>query len=58
LEKDFDPLKLSHLNVLSPYTSSFGLSVRIPHLEGEEMFRSTKHKADIPLGLKAKYTLT
>jgi hypothetical protein len=53
LEKDSDPLKLCHLDVLSPNTSSFGLFVRIPHLEGEEVFRLTKCKANIPLGLKA-----
>jgi hypothetical protein len=53
LERDFDPLKLNHLNVISPYISNFGLFVRILHLEGEEAFGSTKCKAYVPLGSKA-----
>jgi len=37
---------------IAKYTSSFGLSIRISHLEGEEMFGSTKCKANPPPGLK------
>jgi hypothetical protein len=33
------------------YTSSFSLSARISHLEGEEVFGSAKHKAKLRLGL-------
>jgi hypothetical protein len=35
------------------YTSSFGLSTIIPHLEGEEVFRSVKHKANLAPKLEA-----
>jgi len=38
--------------VVAKYTSSFGLSVKILHLEGEEMFRSVKRKANLPFGLE------
>jgi hypothetical protein len=37
---------------ISKYTSSFSLSVRILHLEGEEVFGSAKHKANLPRGLE------
>ncbi len=36
---------------IAKYTSSFNLSTRISHLEGE-VFGSAKHKADLPLGSK------
>jgi hypothetical protein len=47
-----DPVEIAI--AVAKYTSSSSLSTRIPHLEGEEMFGSTKHKVDLPLGLKAE----
>jgi len=38
---------------IAKYISSSGLSIRIPHLAGEEMFGSTKCKVDLPPRLKA-----
>jgi hypothetical protein len=38
---------------IAKYTSSFGLFVRILHLEGEKMFGSTKRKVDLPPRLEA-----
>jgi hypothetical protein len=33
------------IDAIAKYTSSFGLSTIISHLEGEEVFRYAKHKA-------------
>jgi hypothetical protein len=41
-----DPIQI--VVVIAKYTSSFGLSARISHLEGEEVFGSTKCKVDLP----------
>ncbi len=39
--------------VVAKYTSSSTLSIRIPHLEREEVFGSTIHKANLPPRLEA-----
>jgi hypothetical protein len=41
-----DPIEI--IVALAKYTSSFGLSIRILHLEGEEVFGSPKRKVDLP----------
>jgi hypothetical protein len=46
-----DPIQI--VVTVAKYSSSFSLSVKILHLEGEEMFRSTKHKANLPPRSKA-----
>jgi hypothetical protein len=46
-----DPIEI--VIAITKYTSSFGLSTRILHLEGEEMFGSARHKANLPHRLKA-----
>jgi hypothetical protein len=48
-----DPIQI--VVTIAKYTSSSGLSVRISHLEGEEGFGSTKHKADLPPSSKVDY---
>jgi hypothetical protein len=39
--------------VVTKYTSSFNISAKIPHLEGEKMFGSVKCKTNLPPKLKA-----
>jgi hypothetical protein len=34
----------------SKYTSSYGFSIKLPYLEGEEVFGLAKSKVDLPLG--------
>jgi hypothetical protein len=38
---------------VAKYTSSFGISIKIPHFKGEEVFGSTKCKVDLPPTLEA-----
>jgi hypothetical protein len=42
-----DPVQI--VVVVAKYTSSFGLSTKIPHLDGWEVFGLTKCKVDLPL---------
>ncbi len=46
-----DPIKI--VATVAKYTSNYGLFTKIPHLEGEEVFGSTKSKADLPPGSEA-----
>ncbi len=41
-----DPVEIA--TTVTKYTFSSSLSIRIPHLEGEKMFGSTKCKANLP----------
>jgi len=45
-----DPIQI--IAAIVKYTSSFGFSVKIPHLEGEEVFGLAKCKAYLPPRLK------
>ncbi len=38
--------------MVTKYTSRFGIFIKILHLEGEEMFGSSKRKENLPLGSK------
>jgi hypothetical protein len=46
LVKFGDPIQIS--TTVAKYTSSSSLSTIIVHLEGEEVFGLTKHKANLP----------
>jgi hypothetical protein len=46
-----DPIQI--VVAVAKYTSSYSLFVRVPHLEGEEVFRLAKQKVDLPPRSKA-----
>jgi hypothetical protein len=43
---------LQMVNIIVKYTNGFFFIIKIPHLEGQEVFGSTKQRVDIALGLK------
>ncbi len=43
--------------VVAKYTSTSSLSAIILHLEGEEVFRSTKRKVDLSTYVRGRFTL-
>jgi hypothetical protein len=43
-----DPKKMAE--VLNTLPGAIGIGTRVPHLEGEEIFGSTKRKLDVPIG--------
>jgi len=43
-----DPKKI--VEALNSLLGAEGLGIRIPHLEGEKIFESTKRKLDVPIG--------
>ncbi len=45
-----DPIQI--VVIVAKYNSSSSISTTILHLEGEEVFGSTKHKTNLPLGSK------
>jgi hypothetical protein len=38
--------------IVTKFTLGFSYTLKISHLEGEEVFGSTKQRQDLPLGLK------
>ncbi len=51
LTSQFNDL-LQLVNMVIKYTSRSFFTIKIPHLEGQEVFRSTKRRVDIALGLE------
>jgi len=45
-----DPLQMA--NTVANYTNGSSFAIRIPHLEGQEVFGSTKQRAKIAPGLE------
>jgi hypothetical protein len=45
-----DPSQMA--NAVTKYSNGSSFTIRIPHLEGQEVFKSTKQMVDITLGSK------